>query len=95
MGDIYRKCRLVQHNLSEPQKIDPLGQGHEHLKILQKVKRLRRLFILTEDEFEFFSVNEHRKLSLPPDSDVPEVARQLVNTPKVTIVCFGIQLGCT
>jgi hypothetical protein len=62
MGYIYRKCRLVQHNLSEPHKIDCLRQSHKLLEVLQNANGLRWRFILTGDESWFFYVNEHRKL---------------------------------
>jgi hypothetical protein len=38
MDYIYRRCRLVPHNISEPQKMDRLRKSHERLEILQNVK---------------------------------------------------------
>jgi hypothetical protein len=93
MGYIYRRCRLIPHHLSEPQKIDRLRQSHELLEILQKTKRLRWRFILTADESWLFCMNKHWKLWLLLDSDVPEVARRLTNTPKVMITLFWNPAG--
>jgi hypothetical protein len=88
MGYIYQRGLLMLHNLSEPQKIDRLRQSHELLEILQDAKGLRCRFILTEYESWFLFMNEHRKLWLRPDSEVPEVARRLINTPQMTITLF-------
>jgi hypothetical protein len=85
MGYIYRRCRLVSQNLSEPQKIDRLRQSHELLEILQNTKRFRWRLILTGNESKFCYVNEHRKFWVSPDSDIPEVAEGLINTAKVMI----------
>jgi hypothetical protein len=85
---IYRRCRLVPHNLFKQQKIDRLRQSYKLLEILQNSKRLCWRFILTGDESWFFYVNSHRKLWHLPESDFPEVARRLVNTPKVMITSF-------
>jgi hypothetical protein len=55
---------------------------------LQGVKKLRRRFILTADESWFLSSDPKRKLWLPPDVDAPQVARQVINTPKIMATLF-------
>jgi hypothetical protein len=62
IGYTYRRCRLIPHNLSEPQKIDRLRQSHKLLEILQNAKRFAWRFIPTGGESWFFYVNEHGKL---------------------------------
>jgi hypothetical protein len=76
-----------------PHKIDRHWQSHELLEILPNPKRLRWRFILTGDESWFFDVKEHRNLWRFPDSDVPEVARRLSNTPKWMITLFWNPAG--
>jgi hypothetical protein len=93
MGEIYRKCRLVPHNLSEPQNSDRLRQSHELLAILQDTKGICGRFILTENESWFLYVNERGKLWLSPGSDVPEVAWRLINISKVMIPLFWNPAG--
>jgi hypothetical protein len=34
MGSIYRRCRLVPRNLSEPEKVNRFRQNHELFKVL-------------------------------------------------------------
>jgi histone-lysine N-methyltransferase SETMAR len=50
-------------------------------------------FILTDDESWFFDVTPHSKIWLPRDADTPEVARQLINTPKVMVTIFWNPFG--
>jgi hypothetical protein len=50
MGYTYRRCRLVLHDLSEPQKINHLRQSHKLLEMLQNAKGLRWRFILMGDD---------------------------------------------
>jgi hypothetical protein len=88
MGDNYRRCQLVPHNLSAQQRNDRLKQIRELLEMLHNAKRLQWKFIPTGDESWFFYVKRHQKLRLAPDSDIPEVARRRINTRKVTILLF-------
>jgi hypothetical protein len=50
--------------------------------------KLRWRFILTGDESWFFDYNAKRKLWVLPDVDVPQVARELINAPKVMVTLF-------
>jgi hypothetical protein len=53
VGNSYRICRFVAHNLPEEQKTDRLRQSYELLEILQNTKRLRWRFIRMRDESWF------------------------------------------
>jgi transposase len=88
MGYRYRKCHVVPHLLTVKQKEDRVRQSVDLLGTLQTAKRLRWRFILTGDESWFFYFTPKRKLWLPPDADAPQVARQLINTPKVMVTLF-------
>jgi hypothetical protein len=90
MGFSYGKCHLVPHILTPKQKEDRFRQSCELLEVLQAAQKLRWGFILTEGESWFFYYNPKPKLWLPPDVDAPQVARQLINTPKVMVTCSGI-----
>jgi hypothetical protein len=74
--------------LSPGHQQDRHDQSRELLKELQAAKRLHWRFILTGDESWFFYFTLHRKIWLPPDADVPEVARRLINTPKGMVTLF-------
>jgi hypothetical protein len=41
----------------------------------------------------FFDYKTHSKIWLPPDVDSPEVAKQLINIPKVMITIFWTPFG--
>jgi hypothetical protein len=43
---------------------------------------------LTGDESWFFCHKSNSRIWLPPDAETPEVARQLINTPKIMVTVF-------
>jgi hypothetical protein len=74
--------------LTAKQNEDRFWQSCELLEVLQTAKELRWRFILTGDESWFFYYNPKRSLWLPPDVNAPQVARELINTPKVMVTLF-------
>jgi hypothetical protein len=63
------------------------------LSLLAKAKRRAWQFIITSDESWFFYVTLHSKIWVPRDADTPEVARQLIDTPKVMVTIFWNLFG--
>jgi hypothetical protein len=55
---------------------------------LRKVQRNARHFLLMGDESWFFYYTPHQKLWMPPDVETPEVARRLIETPKLMVTIF-------
>jgi hypothetical protein len=63
------------------------------LSLLAKAKRRAWQFIITRDESWFFYCTPYSKIWLPADADTPEVAKQLINTPKIMITIFWNPFG--
>jgi putative heme iron utilization protein len=91
-----RNYRFVPHTLTEAQRRARVKKSTAFLSFLAKAKRRAWQLILTGDESWFFYYTSHSKIWLPADSDTPEVAKQLINTPKILITVFwntfGIQI---
>jgi hypothetical protein len=83
----------VPHTLTEAHRRERVEKSIELLSLLAKAKRRAWQFIITGDESLFFYVTSHSKIWLPRDADTPEVARQLINTPKVMITIFWNPFG--
>jgi hypothetical protein len=58
------------------------------LSLLATAKRRAWQFIITGDESWFFYITPHSKIWLPRNAHTPEVASQLINTPKVMVTIF-------
>jgi hypothetical protein len=58
------------------------------LSLLAKAKERAWQFIITDNESWFFYVMSHSKIWLPRDADTAEVAKQLINTPKMMVTIF-------
>jgi histone-lysine N-methyltransferase SETMAR len=93
LHDSWRNCRLVPHALTEAQRRERVEKSIALLSLLAKAKRSFWQFIITSDESWFFYVTPHSKIWLPCDADMPEVARQLINTPKVMVTIFWNSFG--
>jgi hypothetical protein len=63
------------------------------LSVLAKAKRRSWQFIITSDKFWFFYYTPHSKIWLPPDANTLEVAKRLINTPKMIIIIFWNPFG--
>jgi hypothetical protein len=84
----WRNCRLVPHAFTEAQRREWVEKLIALFSLLAKGKRRALQFIITGDESWFLYVVPHSKIWLPRDADTPEVARQLINTPKVMVTIF-------
>jgi hypothetical protein len=95
LGFISRKCRFVPHALTEKLRADRLMKATELLPVLVRAKKTNWQFILTGDESWFFYYTPNRRIWLPPDAETPEVARQLINTPKIMVTVFWTRMAYT
>jgi histone-lysine N-methyltransferase SETMAR len=89
----WRNYRFVPHALTDAQRRERVEKSIALLSLLAKTKRRAWQFIITSDESWFFYVTLHSKIWLPYDADTPEVARQLINTPKVMVTIFWNPFG--
>jgi histone-lysine N-methyltransferase SETMAR len=89
----WRNCRLVPHALAETQRTERVEKATALLALPVKAKRRGWRFIITGHESWFFYVTPHLKIWLPRDVDTPEVARRLINTPKVMVTIFWNMFG--
>jgi hypothetical protein len=78
----------VPQTLTEAQRRERVDKSTALLSLLAKAKRRAWQFIITGDESWFFYYTLHSKIWLPADADMPEVAKQLINTPKSMITIF-------
>jgi hypothetical protein len=83
----------VPHALTEAQRRDRVAKSIALLLLQVKAKRRAWQFIITVDEFWFFYVRPHLKKWLPCDINTPEVARQLINMPKLMVTIFWNPFG--
>jgi hypothetical protein len=90
---ISRKCRFIPHALTDTLRADRLAKSIELLQILTRAEQTNWRFILTGDESWFFYYPANSGIWLPPDAETPEVARQLINTPKIMVTVFWNPTG--
>jgi hypothetical protein len=83
----------LSHELDERQRIERVDKARALLVTLNKAKKCAWHFILTGDESWFFYYTERDSVWLPPDIEVHEVARRLINTPKVMVTVFWNPTG--
>jgi hypothetical protein len=88
-----RNYRFVSHTLTEAQRRERVEKSTALLSLLAKAKRRAWQFIITGDELWFFYYTPHSKIWLPADANTPEVAKQLINTPKIMITIFWNPFG--
>jgi hypothetical protein len=85
--------RVVPHTLTEARRRERVEKSIALLSLLAKAKRRAWQFIITGDESWFFYYTSHSKIWLPADADMPEVAKRLINTPKIMITIFWNPFG--
>jgi hypothetical protein len=83
----------VPNDLTESQKREHVEKSTVLLSVLANAKRCAWSFIFTGDWFCFFDYEAHSKTWLSPDADSPEVAKHLINIPKVMITIFWNPFG--
>jgi hypothetical protein len=88
LGSVSRQCRFVPHVLTEPLWEDRPIRPIELLPILSRAEQTNWHLILTGDESWFFCYPANSRIWLPPDAEKPEVARRLINTPKIMVTLF-------
>jgi hypothetical protein len=93
LGYSARNYRFVSHALTEAQTTERVEKLIALLSVLIKAKKRAWRFIITGDESLFFYYTTHSKVWLPPDADAPEVAKQLINTPKSMVTMFWNTFG--
>jgi hypothetical protein len=78
----------VLQALTEVQRRERVEKSIVLFSLLAKAKRHAWQFIITGDESWFFYVTSRSKIWLSRDADTPEMARRLINTPKVMVTIF-------
>jgi histone-lysine N-methyltransferase SETMAR len=84
---------FVPHTLTEGQRRERVDKSTALLSLLAKAKRCAWQFTITDDESWFFYYTSHSKIWLPADADTPEVAKHLINIPKIMIPIFWNPFG--
>jgi hypothetical protein len=88
LSSCARNCRLVQDDLTQTQRREHMGNSTAPLSVLANVKRRAWQFLLITDEYRFFHSLADSKIWLSSDAGAAEIAKQLINTPKVMITIF-------
>jgi histone-lysine N-methyltransferase SETMAR len=88
LGYVWCKCRLVPHTLSKAASMERLERSQVILITLHPAKYTAWRFFSTRNESWFFYYIPHREHSKASDVESPEVARQLIVTPKLMITIF-------
>jgi hypothetical protein len=88
-----RNYRFVPHALTEPKEDNVWKNQQRCFSVRAKAKRRPWELAITADESLFFYYTPHSKIWLPPDTNAPEVARRLINTPKMMITIFRNPFG--
>jgi hypothetical protein len=88
LGYCSRKFRLVSHEFDKRRRIERVDKARALFVTLNKAQKRAWYFILTDNESWLFYYTERDSIWLPPDVEAPEVARRLINTPKIMVTVF-------